>query len=435
VIDDVNVIPMTSPEVLHGQTVVVRDGRIVAIGSWAPTAISPDAIRINGNGKYLIPGLVDAHVHFQERDDENRAFLRLFVANGVTTVVNLFGTPTHLRLRADVAGGALLGPRIFTSGPSVGTPHGQPPTTTSEDVAQAVRTQKRAGYDFVKLHGDLTDAAYHTLLRTARQERLRVVGHAPRNLGVDVMLRERQPAVAHVEEYLYAALFYRRPQHHPLPGADATIRKLAVDTARAGTSVISTLEVYRGIADQIVGLDRVLARPEVKCVPQPLSERLGWWPPHNTYVQRFGTDAIPVFHGNYDLLARLTLAFQRSGVPVLAGTDAPTPAVVPGFSLHDELRDLVRAGFTPYEALKTATVNPARFIGYARDGGTLDAGARADAVLLDANPLEDISHTASITGVLVNGRWISRADIERLLQETGAGCHAAESPSVPRPSR
>jgi imidazolonepropionase-like amidohydrolase len=157
-IDDVNVVPMTGPEVLHAQTVVVRDGRIVAMGPSA-TAIPPDAARVNGSGRFLMPGLVDAHVHLQERDDENRAFLRLFVANGVTTVMNLFGTPTHLRLRADVARGVMLGPRIFTSGPSVGTEHGRPPVTSPDDLVQAVRSQKRAGYDFIKLHGDLTASA------------------------------------------------------------------------------------------------------------------------------------------------------------------------------------------------------------------------------------------------------------------------------------
>jgi hypothetical protein len=238
------------------------------------------------------------------------------------------------------------------------------------------------------------------------------------------MLEERQPAVAHVEEYLYAALFYHRPQRHPLPGADATIHRLAVDTARAGTSVISTLEVYRGIADQIVDLNRALARSEVKCLSASGGERLGWWPPHNTYVQRFGKDTVPVFQSNYRLLAQLTLAFQRAGVPVLAGTDGPTPLVVPGFSLHDELRDLVEAGLTPYEALASATVNAARFIGYEGDGSTLGVDARADAVLLDGNPLQDISQTSHIAGVLLDGRWLSRTDIEHLTQKVGNDCRA-----------
>jgi hypothetical protein len=259
-------------------------------------------------------------------------------------------------------------------------------------------------------------------MSTARQEGIRVVGHAPRNLGVTTMLEERQSAVAHVEEYLYAALFYHRPQHHPLPGADAAIRRLAADTARAGVAVISTLEVYLGIAGQIVDLNRVLGRPEVTCVPRSVGERLGWWPPHNTYVERFGKETVPVFDGNYRLLAQLTVALQRAGVLILAGTDAPTPAVVPGFSLHDELRDLVAAGFTPYEALKSATINAAAFLGQERDGGTIEIGARADAVLLDANPLDDVAHASRVAGVLLNGRWLSRTDIERLLQDVATDC-------------
>ncbi len=220
-----------------------------------------------------------------------------------------------------------------------------------------------------------------------------------------------------------AALFYRRPQRHPLPEADAAIERLAAQTAQVQTAVISTLDVYKRIADQIDDVARALGRPEVGCLPHSVGDHWRWWPLRNTYVRRFGPDTVPLFQKNYELLTQLIVAFQRAGVPVPAGTDTPTPMMVPGFSLHDELVALVRAGFTPYEALKTATVNPAKFLN--TDRGTLERGKRADAVLLDENPLDDITHTSRIAGVLLNGRWLRRVDIEKIPETKDGRCSAA----------
>jgi putative transposon-encoded protein len=413
---NVNVIPMTAATVLSHQTVVVRGRRIAAIGSSANTSIPKGALRIDGTGKYLIPGLCDAHVHFQQDKTTNRNFLQLFLANGITTVLNLYGTPVHLELRSAVERGGLTGPAIFTSGPSVGTPHGQVPATTPEEITRVVAAQKSAGYDVIKLHGDLPLDAYRQLMTASRQKRLPVVGHAPRNLGVAPMLELRQQAVAHAEEYLYAYFYYRSQTQGPIPNVNQKIRTLATATARAGTAVISTIEVYRGIPDQITDLERVLKRHEVVYLPYGVGTLLGWWPPNNSYATRFSNKDVPVFHYNYHVLQQLLLAFQQAGVLLLAGTDTPTSAVVPGFSIHDELRDLVNAGLSPFQALQSATVNPAIFLDYLRDSGTIERGKRADFVLLRQNPLENIANTASIMAVVRNGNWISQDEIETTLK-------------------
>jgi Amidohydrolase family len=261
-------------------------------------------------------------------------------------------------------------------------------------------------------------------MAASREAGIRVIGHAPRNLGVAPMIAERQPAIAHVEEDLYASLYYQRPHDQPLPDLDGTVRTLATDTARAGSTVITTLDVYRGIPEQIDHLDRVLAQPAVACLPRAVGAQWHWWPPDNTYVRRFGRSSLPWFHDTYAMLARLTLAFAHAQVPLLAGTDTPTATMVPGFSLHDELRDLVQAGLTPYEALQAATVNPARFIGGAYDAGTIEVGRRADAVLLDANPLDDIAHTTRISGVVLHGRWLDRPALDQLLRDVTPSCRA-----------
>jgi dihydroorotase-like cyclic amidohydrolase len=242
---------MTTTDLWSGQTVVIRGGHIAEITPREKALVPRGATRIDGTGKYVIPGLVDSHIHLQQDENTNRDLLTLFLLNGVTTVLNLYGTPLHLALRAAVDRGEVPGPRILTSGPSVGAPHGQTPTISPEEIAREVAAQKRLGYDFIKLHGDLSLEAYRRLMAASRQENLLVVGHAPRNLGVGPMLSEQQQAVAHLEEYLYAYFYYGTHQQEAISDLDKKIRILATATKKAGTSVISTIEVYRGIADQI----------------------------------------------------------------------------------------------------------------------------------------------------------------------------------------
>jgi hypothetical protein len=414
------VVPMNRMIILRDQTVVMRNGRIEALASARDTVVPPNALRIDARGLYVIPGLADSHVHLQEAKHENRAMLNLFLANGVTTILNLYGSPTHLRLREEVRRGSIQGPRIFTSGRPIGDPVGTSPATSAEEIEQSVIAQKRAGYDFIKLHGDLSRDAYHRLVELTHRENIPLIGHAPRNLGIAPMLQEQQHAVAHVEEYLYAYFHYHRNPDEPIPELDQKIQQLAIETAKARTWVMSTLAVYRGITDQISDLDRVLARPEVGYMPRTIGDAWGWWPPNNTYVRRFPKKTVPWFETQYHLLERVSKAFQDAGVPLLAGTDTPTSAVVPGFSMSDELRALVSAGLTPYEALRAATVNAAEFLGRSKESGTIEVGKQADLVLLEQNPLEDISALSAIRGVITNGKWISKGDLTALLQDAAA---------------
>jgi hypothetical protein len=177
---NVSVISMTTTDLWSGQTVVIRGGRISEVAPREKALVPRGATRIDGTGKYLIPGLFDSHIHLQQDENTNRDLLTLFLVNGVTTVLNLYGTPLHLALRTAVDRGEIPGPRIFTSGRSVGAPHGQTPAIAPEEIAREVAAQKRAGYDFIKLHGDLSLEAYRRLMAASRQENMRVVGHAPR---------------------------------------------------------------------------------------------------------------------------------------------------------------------------------------------------------------------------------------------------------------
>ncbi len=227
----VNVLPMTGPQVLPEQTVLVRGGRIVALGPAGRTAIPPDARRIDGRNKYLMPGLTDFHVHFPPDTADHAGTLRLFLGNGITTVVNMEGNPALLRLRRRIARGEVPGPTLFTTGPFLN----RPLVTTPAEVERAVVAQRRAGYDFIKLHGELSREAYARLVETARREGIRVVGHVPANLGIEAVLAARQPLIVHAEEYLYAYFSFRRDLPTSAEEIDSMARRVAAATARAGT--------------------------------------------------------------------------------------------------------------------------------------------------------------------------------------------------------
>ncbi len=406
---NVTVIPMDSERTLPAQTVIIENGRITTMGPASEIKVPAKALRVDATGKFLVPGFADLHVHLQDRAAENLPLLQLFAVTGVTTVLNLQGVPDHLDLRASIARGQIFGPTIFTSGPYIADNNA--PATSPAEVEAAVIAQKRAGYDFIKIHGDFSREAYHRLFEVARREGIRVVGHSPRNLGYEVMSEEKQDCVAHAEEYIYD----RKSSSRDFAAIVPKIPAIAQATARAGTALIPNLNFYKGIAQQSENIGAVLRRPEVQYVPAFISRY--WQPETNSYVRRFPPSAAPGFFDRFHVLEKLTKAMQDSGVRILTGTDTPAPCAVPGFSLHDELQDLVAAGLTPYQSLRAATANPAEFlVGKNADFGTIAAGKQADLVLLDANPLENISNTRKIAGVMLHGQWLPAARLQSILQ-------------------
>ena len=404
----VNVVPMDRETVLADQTVLVREGRIAHVGPRTSTVVPGTARRIEGRNKWLMPGLVDAHVHlaYVLNAKHNPLLLRLFVAEGVTTVVNLLGLPEHVDLRARLARGEVFGPTIFTSGFYVGEPF----TKTASQADSAVRQQRAAGFDMIKLHGNISADAYQSLAAATKREEIPLVGHLPRSLGLNVALDAGQTMIAHAEEYLYGWFGLRT-----LSSRDqviALVDTAAALTRKAGAWVTPTLFVFGAIPAQREKLDSVLNTPEMKRIPDVL--KFDWMPDRNQY-RRIPLENMEGFRNQYALLKRVTKALHTAGVPLLMGTDAmATAAVLPGTSAHQELRAVVDAGLSPYEALKTATVNAAVFLRQPGEFGVIKPGARADLVMLDGNPLQQISATARISGVMLRGRWLDRSALDSL---------------------
>ena len=410
----VHVLPMTDERVLRDQTVLVEGARIARIGPAAGFELPPGAARVEGRGRFLVPGFFDSHVHVMDEGD-----LLVYLANGVTCVRNLMGVPWHLELRERIARGEVLGPRFLTAGPFVN----EPQVRTVEDAQRAVAEQRAAGYDCIKIHGDLAPATYEMLLEEASAAGIPVVGHAPRNLPIERVLALRaQVEISHAEEYLYTYFDRRSVGVSP-----ETIERIAKATADADIAVSPNLVAYDLIIRQIEDLDRELARPEMAWVAPPGAR--SWKRDVNRYERDFDPDDAAPLRERFHVLERLTKAMQSAGVRLLAGSDAMNPVTIPGFSLHDELALLVAAGLTPYQALRAATANAGEFLG---DGsGRVAPGAPAELVLLAENPLEAIGRTRGIEGVVVRGQWLPKEELARRMEALAAD-YAREEPFMGR---
>ncbi|MET0405740.1 MAG: amidohydrolase family protein, partial [Cystobacter sp.] len=328
---DVNVVPMDSDRVLSAQTVIVRDGIITALGPSASITIPPDVQRIEAPGQYLMPGLSDFHIHLHS--DEQ---LLSYLAHGVTTVFELNGTARHLKLRDQIARREVLGPRLYTSSPLMdGGPEGGSVVSvnTPEQARRAVVRQKREGYDAVKVYDNVPAGAYDDLVLMARQQKLPVMGHVPRTVGLDTVLRARQAFISHGIEYFLAG-----------SRDEANIPRFSLETKAAGTTVVPDLSHLRTSLRMMEDLEGVFSDPEARYLSPKV---LGDWrysnPTRRVDVRQFAERQRVA----YPYVQHLTLSLQRAGVRLVLGTNASDAGLFPGKTVHLELAELVQAGLTP----------------------------------------------------------------------------------------
>lgn len=430
-ITGVNVIPMTRDTVLRGVTVLVRDGRIAEVGSRV--RIPAGARRIDGRGKYLIPGLTDMHAHLYA--DENAPDsvapyeLGVFLANGVTTARLMIGTPTHLALRRSLLDGTVRGPQLWVASPQFAgrnDPHTMLATTPAMARAGVIAVQD-SGYDFLKLTVLITPEVYEAIVQQAAASGLRVTGHVDPRVGVRRALAAGQQ-IEHFDNYSEALLADSAPMRTAVSDVaawrkanwaaldfidDRKVEALAGATARAGVAVTPTQAFFAETFAIPMSDSARWARPDYAHVPQEVRDL---W---NRALGRYWSDPPSAERrGRYlAIRERLIKGVVDSGGRIFAGSDAPGGLQGYGWGLHRELQHFVRAGLTPYQALQTATIWPAEWL--QSDAGTVAVGQRADLVLLDADPLADISNTTRIAGVAVGGRWMERPELERMIDEAG----------------
>ena len=409
VFSHVNVIAMTGGEaVLADQTVLVQSGKILQLGSSGTVTPPANALQIDGAGKYLIPGLADLHVHLFSSDD-----LLPYVAHGVTTVLNMDGSPAHLVWRQQVRDGKLIGPAIYTAGP---TTDGYPPlnemfaTAENPEIARAlIRDTKHAGYDCIKVYGTLRPDVFRGILESAEREKIPVVGHINRQVGALEVLKSRQVLAAHLEDLLFSRF--------DQPPTDAELLQFADAIASSHITVTPNLNVNPANIAQFKDLDAVLKSPDANLLPPAAYSQ---WMPANNRNERNDqtTQQIEQMNQVQQILYKLVNLLNARGVRLVMGTDA-APYGFPGLSAHQELAELVEAGFSPYQALLTATRTSGSFLAEtfpnASRVGTVAPGYDADLVMLSANPLADIHNLGKIEGVMLKGKWLSASDIAKML--------------------
>ena len=414
---DVAVLRGDAPGVRAHQTVLVEGDRIAWVGPAAAARLPAGTVRIDGRGRTLLPGFADMHVHVPDA-----GALLTYVANGITTVRNLWGTAATLALRDSTARGLLLGPRVVTAGAILeGTPPSQPGMTVLLDPAAAraeVARQADAGYDFIKVYNSVPAAVYDSLVLAARARGLPVAGHVPFAVGLHGALRSGQRSIEHLRGYIAELV----PAGAPVqPGPTLASRTLAwnhVDTTRVAALVAATVRAGTWNCPTLMVTGELLAPPEqwAALAARPALRFLG----AEARVDRARVPYLKEFTPQDYRDAQRGVAPQRQQVRALfragAGILAGTDSYLQGFALREELRELEAAGLTRWEVLQVATAHAARFLGEADAWGVVAAGARADLQLVEGDPLASLDALDRRAGVMVRGAWWPRAALAERLE-------------------
>ncbi|HNV30416.1 MAG TPA: amidohydrolase family protein [Cyclobacteriaceae bacterium] len=414
VFTSVNVVPMDSERIIENQMVIVNNGKVTAIGK--KLKYGKDALVIDARGKYLIPGLAEMHAHVPPNDnlESHKEVLFLFAANGITTIRGMLGHPSHLTLRSKINTDEVFGPRFYTTGPSFNGLS----VKTAQRGAEMVREQKAAGYDYLKLHPGLTKETFASISKTANEVGIPFVGHVSFGVGVWRAIDAGYSSIDHMDGFVEAmvpGIESMVEQQTGLFGMfvadqadESVIPKLMNELKEKNIWVVPTQSLAdRWFASTFTG-DEFLKEPESKYMNKQTVNQ--WIESKKTLMANPQYDATKI--DNFIKLRRkLIYECQKNGVGLLLGCDAPQVFNVPGFSTHNELKYLVDAGLTPYQALRTGTVNVAKYLKLA-DAGTIGPGAIADLVLIKGNPLTDITNTKKVEGVMVRGKWLSKAEID-----------------------
>lgn len=402
----VNVVPMDRNGTLNNQTVVVQDGRIAHVGPAGSTRVPDGALRLEGRGKYLMPGLGEMHGHIPSTLQPREfieAILFLYVANGVTTVRGMQGSPGQLDLRERSKRGELLAPNLYLAGPGFS---GQT-IKSVEEATQRVRQQKGEGWDLLKVLPGLTRDQYDAMARTAKEVGISFAGHVPADVGLLHAIRSGQETFDHLDGYIE----YLQGEKGPV--TEAKFQEIAKQTSEAGVWVVPTMalwETLRGTAD----LATLLAFPELKYMPL---EQIQQWRSAQDSLLKSSDFNPDVARNVIKNRMRLLKVLDDGGVKILLGSDAPQRFSVPGFSIHREMKRMSDSGMKPYDILRSGTYNVGLYLKEKDNFGTIEVGKRADLILLDANPLEDIGNIARRSGVMVRGRWLSEREIQSRLDK------------------
>lgn len=421
VIRNVQLITMDhANSIIPNASVLIVNQRIVSINDRIPK----NASILDGKGKWLIPGLIDMHVHtptdsgpFGPKYPSQGATLFFdlqdqmlpYIANGVTTIFELSARAEHFGQRNEIGKGAVIGPRMALAAMIDGGEGQGRKVNTPEEGRQAVRSAKAEGYEFIKVYANLNPPTYFAILAASKKQGLKVIGHIPTSFKgkLNEAFVPGFNMVAHAEELSNYAKNYSV--------AEATA--MAALLKANGTWLSPTLITMEAIAAQVRSLEPLKALPSLAYVHPLLQSK---WLTANKYNKMSSPENIAHFEQYAAFNLQLVKACDAAGVPIVAGTDAGTSGVIAGFSLPDELALLVKAGLSPQAALASATRLPAQWLGMDKQVGSIETGKLADLILLDENPLDNIQNVRKIAGVMVNGKWVAKKTIQSMLADLAA---------------
>ncbi len=434
---NVSVIPMDRERVLANQTVVVKNGVIIAIGDAKKVKLPKEAARIDGTGKFLIPGLVDMHTHLLSDSDEypdsiGPHELRVMVANGVTTVRFMIGTPELLALRRRSASGEIEAPTIFVASPHLtGREQGNNfVVNTPEEAREAVRKSKAAGYDFIKVTTFVKPEVYEAAVDEAAKQNIRVVGHADsRFVGVERAWKAKQQ-IEHLDGYMELLLRDDAPMKGSVSDLyiynpenwksfdyidESKIAEVARKTVASNPFVDPTQHFMKNTFGRLRTEEEIRKQPDFRFYPPKVQQQ--WL---DFYKKNRFINIVPLEKRArwVKLREQLIKAIYDAGGRIMTGSDTPEFLWLYGFGMHHELKALKDAGLSNYAVLEAATKNPSMFLGTIDSSGTIEKGKRADLVLLNANPLDDISATENRAGVMLKGKWHQQEELNGWLDES-----------------
>lgn len=420
---NVNVLPMNGDGLMPNQTVLVKNGKIQKVGPVTKVRVPKSALQIDGEGKFLMPGLAEMHAHIptpRDGDDTRvKEVLFLYLSQGITTIRGMLGDPYHLGLRKQAAEGSILSPRIYTSSPSVNGNSVQ----TVEEARTKVAKYKTDGYDFLKIHPGLTLEVFNAVAETADKVGIPFSGHVPLQVGIERAIDAGYASIDHLDgflEGLVSASADVQMNQNGFFGYNFTdiadVNKLSKLVARAkarGVWFVPTQTLmtrwFSPTKPEVIGNE-----PEMQYMP---SATLYQWRLNKNRMLEDEAYDVKRWEAFVALRQKIMRNLHRSGAGILLGSDAPQVYNVPGFSIHHELKDMVDAGIPALAVLQSGTANPAKFFKEEGNYGTVVKGAAADLILLHANPIEDITNAQRQVGVMTAGRWLTKSAIDARLAE------------------
>lgn len=430
VLRNVSVINTNDGQVRSNSALIIVGNRITQVGDSSSIRIPVNARVIEGNGRFLIPGLWDMHIHTFFGGDfsigARELTLPLLIAHGLTGVRDMGSDLDEvLKARDDIETGRQIGPRMLVAGPMLDGPAtsysvaGAMKVTTPDEGTNAVRMLAQRGVDFIKVQSVLPKDVYEAVSVAARQQHLTFVGHVPNGIRASDAITAGQRSFEHLLGIFEASSEMTEPFQFVLHGPSRflasvnTVKEAAIVRTLAEHQTWQCPTLYWEHVGRLLDATDTGKDPSIQYVPSALRKQ---WPGWITAILKADDDPLQTRQEFFRYELGLVKRLHDAGVPFLAGTDTPAGiALVPGISLHRELQNLVQAGFTPLEALQTATLNPAIFIGKTNDFGNIEINKIADLVLLEQNPLIDIQNTQSIVAVIKDGRYFDRAQLDQIL--------------------